>query len=470
MYIEKVQEIENLVIQRKVKKSVFEILQFRNKLPPYLKAPESHQQVWDWLRRLGLYRMALKTLDLDQVNFQRTSLSTPEGQKLLWIARLFNLLGASKYALDLIRWLDSPRTHLEYRTLGSIYLANWEFELAFVHFQQMKILDPDPKSYFSRLSILLLSDSMSGIGKIDQACEIVEAQLQVKQEPLLEAILWSALGEYLARAASYKKSERSLRTSILLFQSISKETNTTDFATAAKWLAYTLGHLGQRQESQTLFSHAKSILKSNQVKVEALFDLQRLQFLLHQETDLTILKIKAYPNLSKGFSSLLPTVEGDFPFVNEKAPLYIDLQNDEIRNKKDLKIGLSLQDRFLGNLRLADQNGISMTRMYECLWPDELHNYMYLEARLFQIANRLKAYRIRMKKGIIYLNQADFNKISIANPRLHRPSFLIKNRTFFAHQLSTYYQISRTQKTKLLKGWTEQGIIQKLSRGRYRAL
>jgi tetratricopeptide (TPR) repeat protein len=470
MQSKRIREIEALVVQRKVRRSLLEISKFRNRLPSYLKAPDAHQQVWDWLRRLGLYLMALKSLDLDQVNIKQTSLITPEGQRLLWIARLFGLLGASTYALKLIRLLDDPRTHLEHRILGSIYLANWEFNLAFEHLNRMKALDPNPESYFSRLSTLLLSDSLNGMGKISQACEIVKAQLRVKQEPLLEAILRSALGEYLARAESYEESERSLRESILLFKGISRETRTTDFAVATKWLAYTLGRLGQDGESRTLFSQAKSVLKSNQVKVEAYFDIQRLQFLLHQESELTILKIKSYPNLSKGFLSILPEIHGEFPFTNEEAPFYIDLFNHETKNPKGKQIGLSLNDRFLGNLRLADHNGISMTRMKECLWPDEIHNYLSLEARLFQISNRLKEYKIRVRNGIIYLSKSNFTKISIAGPMFRKPSFLINNRTFFARQVSTYYQISKTQRAKILEGWTKQGVIQRLKKGCYQAI
>ena len=197
--------IEDLVQKRELKAA-------KKAISTYLKREKDQVsakiQASEWLRRLGLFKNALKVLG--ELDFDMRSVS-PESDKLkVAAAHILNMLGANDFALTLIENVELRKTE-DLGLAGKIYLNDFNFKKAENFFSRMVDSDHDPESYRSRLDKISLADALMGLNKFKEAFAIVKEIEGNSSEPLIKGICLQARGEYLAQVGEFEQAEDCLK-------------------------------------------------------------------------------------------------------------------------------------------------------------------------------------------------------------------------------------------------------------------
>ncbi|MBI3557512.1 MAG: hypothetical protein HY074_14710 [Deltaproteobacteria bacterium] len=461
--------IETLVRERKTRAAGIQIRK-------YLRSPNARGdfksliQACDWYRRLGLFREAFLLVadSLQEALPVGKDFSTrqPRGRKILWAARLLNLLGASPQALMLARKLVAHDAESN-QVLANIFLANFEYEPAYAHFQQMSKLDEEPESYRSSINRLSLADSLAGLKRFDEAIAVARAIVETKRaagEILLTGIALEAWGEYLARCARWQEALPLLEKARTCFPA---DDRTPDRAILDKWEGYVAFNLGDRARGTAKLKEAAASLRGLALRPEAWLDVFRLLDEVGALTPSEQARLTHYPGLSAGFTDFLKHAPARFG--NEACPLQLDVDADEFRERGRWVLGLNHELRLLASLRIAEDWGLSLERAKAVIWPEEVYAYPQLEARLHKLIARLRTtYKagIEVRDRIIFLSPASIEavSVSIGFPKTG-PSFLRQHSEFAAKDLSEYYDLSRSQAAVRLREWQERGWIRPVGHG-----
>lgn len=453
--------IEELVINRNGIKA-------RQKITELLKKDHSAEtlfQCCDWYRRLGLLRDALSILSLKDPSQRHINSEETEGRRLLWGARILNLMGASSLALQYCSYLQCSSAEA-FRITGNIYLANWEHKKALIAFKEMKKQMPEKDSYASRLQLLSLADAEAGVGHLDQAISQAQLLLKKSSEPLLQNILKSAIGEYLVNKGNYNEAYAYLQSAA---ENFSKKDQTADHGICLKWYAFTLAKLGKRKAAQKVFKEALQILQKPSYRAEVWLDVLRLQSECGLLEKQVMKNVFYYPGLPQNFKNKMRGFEKSHNFESKESIIKINFSSNEyeIKNRKLIHIPLEIQ--LLGYLKISMPYGLSKIRALGLLWPEEPFSFPHLQNRLDVIINRLKttySIEIHTKKGNFFLSKKSEAKIGVIVGPIVPGRFLQTHSTFSLNDLKYYYQISNSTAWMKIKEWKNYGWIESTKQGR----
>ncbi len=471
-----VSTIETLVRERKIRAASVQIRKFLRQ-PAVRGDFKSLIQACDWYRRLGLFREAFLLVS-DSLEGEALPLGKdfstrqPRGRKILWAARLLNLLGASSQALMLARKLVAHDAEA-HQVLGNIFLANFDYEAAHVHFKQMLRLDQDPDSYRSSLNRLSLADALAGLRKFDEAIAHAQAIAQGKrtaEDMLLKGIALEAWGEYLARCSRWNEALPLLLAARSCFP---PDDRTPDRAILDKWEGYVSCKLGDTKRGTAKLKESIATLRILALRPEAWLDVFRLLDEIGGLTPSEQARLTHYPGLSPGFTKQFQATPAHFG--ERVCPLHLDLDADEFNDNGKWFLGMNHELRLLAALRIVEDWGLSLERAKAVIWPDEVYAYPLLEARLHKLIGRLRTRyqaEIEVRDRLIFLSTESRARVSVAVGFAEkRPSFLRLHSEFAAKDLSTHYELSRSQRAVRLLEWQERGWISPSGRGaqlRYR--
>jgi len=453
-------QIESHVRLRKVMSARPLIRQY---LREHAQIPEALFKACDWYRRLGLVREGFSLVHFTQALGKRVSTNSFEGVRTLWAARFLMMMGSARFALALARSLDA-QTSVEWRVLGSIYLANFEYTSALKAYSRMQELSSSPPSYSERLGLIEMADALAGIGQSHAALKLVDHVEKLSTENLLIGICRQARGEYLARARDFDQALSELLRAKHHFR---PGDTTLDYGFLCKWLGYVLFKLGKKKQGQTYLQEAERLLIRGRVRAETALDLQRLRGDLGLLSKSQSARLRFYPELHENFIAQLPTLVAH-RFGRTRAQLVVYIQGGEYQWQGQRHLGLPKELELLGWLVVAGPLGINRERLLSILWPTEIYAYLQLESRLDQLVRRLRQFynfEVSSQKRTLYLQPKHFDEICVmAGPS--RPTFFKGRKVFRARELGSYYALEKTQSSKKLKNWIEKGWIHPVGLGR----
>lgn len=460
--------IEALVRGRKMQ-------EFRAHLPRFLKsAPDSEAlfQACDWYRRLGLFREGFLLTAPSEPMHGRIRSDTEEGQRLLWAARFLNLMGCGDYALQLVSSLEcvSAQSH---RIVGSIYLNQFDFEGALPFFQRMRKLEQNPHEYSARIGLLGLSDALCGVGRAQEAIQIARDVEKHSPEPLMQAIVNSAIGEYLAKAEDFDSALVALEKASGGFTS---DDMSPDHGIYRKWRGYTLFRLGKEAEGAKELDLAYSIFSRPGIRREAAFHVLFLKLKLGMLDEESLEKLRHFPGLSPGLLKLIEPPKSQVRFGSHSARLRIFPNRDEWELEGKPKLGLSQGLKLLGFLGMGQDYGIEATRLYSLLWPKEAYSLPNLDGRLHVLLHSLRTEwnaDVRLQDGMLRLVKLPGGLEVISDPAPAKPRFLEMRGSSDAFAdaidrriLEKHYGISKSRAALVLQDWIGRNWIQARRKGR----
>lgn len=414
----------------------------------------------DWYRRLGLHAEGLRCVGLD-ASLLRSPVTEFDRKRMLWAGRFLNLMGAPEFAKPILKHFE-PRTAEENRIIGTIYLANFDYDRAAHHLKLFNSLDDKPESYLSRLSQINFSDALNGLGQFQEAITVSLRTFELSPEPLLQGIALQARGEYLARNGYWSEAMAVLLQASTRF---SPSDQTPDMAFLLKWMGYVELKLGQKATGRGNLLRALEILRKTALRPEAWLDVYRL---LGAAGDLSASEMKllsAYPGLASGFKKLLPDLEPSSESI--RTSWVVDLNRNEYSIGKKMFLGIPTEIRAMAFIAQTGDWGLPLVKLKALLWPEEAYAFLQLEGRVSQILHRLRANhgtRLRIERGIAYVIQPRVGVRGTGTVSL-RPSFLEISREFKRSTVEAHYGVESAQAARWISDWTKSGWIKKIGRG-----
>lgn len=458
--LNKINEIENLVRLRKSTLAKQAIAQ----LVKRSATPEIVFQCCDWYRRLGMLNEALRVLSLKDPLQTHLDSEDHEGHRLLLGARILNLMGASPLALQCLSYLECNSAEA-FQIAGNIYLANWKYAEALHAFQEMQKRMTDKASYSARLQRLSLADAEAGVGHLESAIHRVQELLARTPEPLLQSILQSAIGEYLARKKDFKEALVYLEEAACGFL---KSDKTADHGICLKWYALALAKQGKKKKAREIFERSLSLLRQPTYRPEVWIDVMRLQAECGFVPAEKLRELSCFPGLPEGLLRKMPTPEF-MQFGSSRAEFSIDFTNEEcvVGGKKQLRLPLEI--KLLGYLRLSYGYGLSKIRALGLLWPDEPFSLPQLQIRLELLLNRLRErhkLELFVREGVINLSSASAAKVAVTTGSERSNTFLEAHPVFSLSDLKYFFQISDSTAWRRIQTWQEEQRIATFKKGR----
>ncbi len=438
--------IEELVRARKTKLATKEIHSF---LKSEGTSFENKFIACEWYRRLGLLKEAYKVVAPRKWYFSKLKNDPKIARHYLWVARLLNLLGATKYAILICENLTGHSPE-EWRVLGNIYLSAYMYDKSLQYFTMARdqASVSEKSSYQSRLAILGISDSLAGLKRFNEAIKVASTIQVKKEESRLSAIIEEAKSEYFAQKGEFQKAKKLLKNA---FPEFTHEDHSTDRGFLLKWLAYVEAKLGNLSEAQNLFSEALQILQTPTLRAEAWLECYDLMFRCNLLSHENICQLYAFPGKPIEFQKreMYPTALTLYS-RKSRIKIYMDRNEYEIDNKK--YYGLNKEIQLLGYLRMSFKSGISCERIKTLLWPDEIGSFLALQSRLNLLLNRIRTvFKVNANviNGLIVLAEDSINQISVEYG-FSQLSFFEKNTRFSSSEFADYYGLKKTASVQAL--------------------
>ena len=398
--------------------------------------PTKLARACDWYRRLGYMTEGLALTEPKTIIRRNLPADGFTSMKLLWATRFLNLMGASAYAIELVRRI-TPVSWCDHRIIGNIYLANFKNDEALKHFKSMRALCPvaDQKTYAGRLSLLDYADALFATGHEPEALALVAKAQGQSPEPYAQAMCLQVHGEYLARSGKFAEAQAVLEESLSRFP---VGDATVDRGFCLKWLAYAVGKQGDKARARKLFAETMTILKRGEYRAEAWRGVQRLQEEL----------------------GLVP-VQKPSRKTTHRPALTIDLSADEWFQGDEAHLGLTLELKLLALIAQSGDDGVTLHRLKPLLWPDQLYAYSLLDERLRKLLKALEQkFKVRLanRDGFLAVTKPT---VAVIDEDGHRPRFLRETlgRPFTAQEMGRYYGLQRTHRAAHLKKWMVRGWI-----------
>ncbi|MEK6772588.1 MAG: hypothetical protein AABY64_01495 [Bdellovibrionota bacterium] len=375
-------------------------------------------------------------------------------------AEFLSILGANSFAIKLIKNIQLLTTE-DYEVVAGIYFAANDYRTALEYFQKRIALMPDKETYEARLSRLSCADCLVQLDKFDQAINICHSLLKESKEALFVAICKQAMGEFLARAERTREAIKWINEARLSFPG---KKESYDHALLDRWTGFTLAKLGKKNESRKYFSQSTKIIKKIGLREEIWLDNLKLEAELGLLNKKDSLRLHYYPGIPKSNNTLekRPLVLG-----SENAKIKIDLASDEFVFKKDFYLGLPLELRLLGFLRIVESWGVGFELLKVLLWPEEPNSYLQLEGRLIQLVHRIKTIykvNVEIKEKRIYLRSKSYMKIMVSMRGYNRLPSKLKT-DFSAKDFRKMYNLKKTQSVHWLNKYLSEGRIQRVING-----
>lgn len=471
-------EIENLVSERRTRQALTLINKYLKKNRKYT---EERIRIANWYWRLGVRSLALSVLE-GELNSQ-IDLDTPAGEEQLWLCRILNSLGSSRYTLRIISRIDInkiPPKHLF--TVGSIYLSNYLYSEPLPLFERAIETHPSVGSDTYNFVCISKADALAGLEKFSAAISIVEKINNQSSSPLLKFISASAWAEYLIKAGEYKEALKLLEPYQI---KIKEEDKSTDAGFFYKWLGAALMLDRQFDKGFSSLKKAWEILYKPRNKPEGWMEvLYWIGYGKYLQKDGIIprewLQLISYPHLNffyakniyENLNSLAISVHNEKwenksykELIVSKDTHIIDEISDleHINNKKILN--LSLIQKMVALLSRAGKYQISRNRLIETLWPNELFSASALDLRLKNLIfeGRALGYKIECDDGSMSIRQSFENPKVIFYPNLSIRGFLFlleqQDSNFKRLDVEKYFNISKKYALQLLKDWKDRKLV-----------
>jgi tetratricopeptide (TPR) repeat protein len=412
-------------------------------------------QCCDWLRRLGRFKEGFRLLNL------RRGI---RGRRLLWGARLLNLLGASSFARQFIRDVE-PTTAMECRVMGNILLSNFEHGAALACFEKMRAFAPDLRAYEERLGLLGLADSLAGLRRFDEASALAEELSRTAKEPIFQAITLQAVGEYRCRAGDPRGAIGALRKA---FERMPASERSHDRAFLLKWLGFATFHQGasSRSEGLGLLDESIALLRGLNAREETWLDALRLKAVLGVLEARELALLYRYPGMAEGLKAQLPPCElASEP--RRRAQLEIWPVSSEHRFRERNRPTLPIELQLLGYASLTQHHGLSLVRAKSLLWIEEGFSYFALDDRVHQLLLRARTeYEIpcRIERGKIRLTAAARARIQVHDDSDERPRLLRLREKILRGELETFYGLAGRRGQHYVAEWESKGWIRREGR------
>ncbi len=448
-------EIEQLVQERKIQKA-------KKLITRWLREGASSSRIYEatqWYRRLSLYK---DSLHLIMSQFPFDAIASREIKILA--AETLSILGSISYSIQILENIE-PKTSDEYEVVAGIYFAANNYEKALDCFKKRISLAPNTQDYLIRLARLSCADCNSHLGRFQEAIDICQSLLSESSETLFKSMCKQAMGEYLARRGDFKEALKWLLDAESSFPGIGE---TYDHALLYRWLGFVYVKTGKLALGKKYLHRSTEIIKKTGLREEIWLE----NFKLAQELGVLSKndgqRLEFYPGLPEGF--ITSNANKKLSLGEKRASVKIYFSSNEFLLNQTAYLGIPLEIKLLGYLRIVEDWGISFELLKSLLWPNEGRSYLQLELRLRQILKRIKRrYKIQcqVKDSRIYLDQKTLKKISvIIDEKYLLPLHLRQEKVFTREQLMTWYNLKKTQTTIWLEKLISQGLILKTNAGR----
>lgn len=427
---------------------------------------ESRIQASEWYRRLGDFIHAYRAIAPDECRLSPVTKNGTEARRLLWCAHILNHLGSSGYALEIARSIGTMTSADELRILGNLYLNEFDSKTALSYFEKADKTERNPKSYSARLGRVATCDALFGSGKRAEALKRLRRIPSTDEEVLLKGILLQVEGEYLARKGNYKGALVVLKKAKPYFSS---DDISLDYAFYLKWLG--IAQLGScKTAGQLTLRKALKILTQPTRNPETWLDV----FYWLDRLGLADLKQKqaiiSYPGLPPGFLSRLKVPEALTVGNPKSAQIWISLPRAEWAWQENYSLSVPKEIQLLALIRRAYPYSIPVHRCFSLLWPNEVGNFLFLEARLNQLVNRLRdkyQIEVRIEAKALSLSAESSRKIAVEIYSINRaPSLFMRTPTVSLSDFREYYQLGRTQTHAMIKEKISEKSLAQVKRGR----
>lgn len=459
-----VRQLEVHVRDRQPKLALRELARLKQRHPGN---PEIQFIACDIFRRLGMPEQGFRAVALTERPRSLVPVAGLVGRRILWAARFLNLMGASEFALDLVRFLDWSRPSKSgaeaFRIAGTLYLSHFDYPNAVRYFEEWRRLEPNPDAYPSRLNLINLGDALSGLRRYPEAIRLANAVAlgaQARNEALLRGISLGAIGEYECRRGRFTQGLVHLEQAIACFRS---DDFSPDRAFVEKWLGFARCKLGKVKQGTAGLELAFRSLRSAKLRPEAWLDVLRLQEDAVGIRDPVIQRsLREYPGLAPGFRALFKADEVELR--RSECKLWIDLgANEYLWKSHRPSLGVPRELELLAYLRQAHPWGLPRIKAKSLLWPDAAHAFLQLEARLTQLIHRLRVthgVRVDLDDGVLTLREP-IGDLGVFSHRGQVPSFLREGPPVFSlEEMASYYRLSVSQSCDWLRRWRAQGWVE----------
>lgn len=427
---------------------------------------QSHlrMQAADWHRRLGRPASGLKVLQKE--NFTRGEPDSDLQTEQIAVARLLNLMGASRYSLRILEKTDLEHAPLHSRNVaGHIYLSNYQYSSAHKIFKkclnEMK-REQDPYRY--DLLRVSYADSLAGLSHFDQAIEQVKTLFESTTEPQMKVVAGSAWGEYLFRKGSVQESKN-------IFRKISDYLNPSDLTPDAgilhKWLGAVLIQEGEFEFAKEHLEKALKILCVPGAKPEGWLEVLYYLSKIDLSTETVIMTFPSHHFPKKNEIHMT-----DFSPSNEGVEERIDLGSRVHWFQDRTEIPMTKTSEVLGILSLAGHFGVPKYRLIETLWPEELFDMKNLEDRLHQLLRQLRSNGavIRFSENHLWLEKTKTTfQVAWSSDVLIGKSFIKTHTEFNRRDVENYFKIKKTKAAEIIRSWLECQAITHIQGRRYQS-
>lgn len=453
--------IEKQVLGKKITQATLSIPKYYRK---FGHKSEVLFQCCDWYRRLGHYQKGIALLKINSGNLKITlSTTSKEGRKILWFARLSNLLGASSIAKRLIANI-TPASSEDHRIFGLIHLTNFSFQKAFDSFTEVVSRKLDTKTYQNRMNLLNLADAGVGLKNISEAIEIQEKLLAAAESEFEIALYRQALGESYSHLEEWDKALEYLNAAELFY---ANTPSNIDLAFLQKWQALCYSKKSEIQECHSYIERSISSLVKLSAKEDALIlalDVAASIKYLNKEQNQKLALIK----------KIFYNHKTDFTWADQigtnKALLKINWKSQEVRvqhkKKNSFHFELNKETYLIVLLKLFEDWGINYYRIYDLLYSDDPFGIVSARDRIKSLVQRLnKVYGLKVttKGQRLFIAKSSAKKILIQNldetPRFSFLENAVVKSNFQIKDVSAFYLISRTQANHLIQRWLNENLI-----------
>ena len=454
-------KIEKLVLKKKNTESTALAIQtFYSK---YGSRGEALFTCCNWYRRLGKYQKALSLLKINSQNLKITlSTAAREGRKILWFARLSNLMGAPTIAFKLIQNIK-PDSVEDHRIFGLIHLTNFSYEQAYQSF--LKIA-PTNQTYQNRLDRLSLSDCLVGLKRHQEALDINIELLTRAESEYETALVYQAIGEIYCGLNDWPNAGRYLHAAKKFFDG--KNVN-IDAAYLSKWLSLFYYQFNLMALCKKNIELATNTL----IKLKAKEDALLLCIALQKEFQLlTAEQVSKFEVIEEIFYSRIQSESQKINIGNDKATIKINLGSGEsvFKSKKGSRylFEINKEMKLILLLKLFEDWGINSACVYDRIYGDEPFGITNAKDRiksLIQRLNKIYGIKITLKDERLTISKSMAAKISILNVGPQPIYRFLENKAegyeFQTKDVMGYYLISRTQTVQLIRRWQSHGLIMK---------
>ncbi len=232
-----------------------------------------------------------------------------------------------------------------------------------------------------------------------------------------------------------------------------------------KWKGIFLCLSGNRKEGIPFIIESKNLLQSFSIREETWISCLQYLYQFNAIKKDELIYYYYFPALSKKMKSAWRQkfTEINFeqsPIFNPSSHLFIDFYNKEFRFNGNWFLNFKKEIQLIGLCAYAKDQGISLSKCFTYLWPDEPYSYLSFEARLFQLIKRAKKqYNLTLKIEDNSVHLKEWETFGFNLTKSKNPSIFSEMKKFKASEFAHWYNLSKPQASNYLKAWKNKGLI-----------